>query len=197
MPLDDSELRNLSALEPALWSRLARGAFDPRYPYHFCSVATVNPAGTPESRMVVLRDCDPGRKVLAFHTDLRSGKVASLTANPCLSLLFWDPDESLQLRVSGCAELHYGDAEAQQRRAELRPVDRALYGFGVPPGMALTGPPEHNREPNEALVAQNFCWVEVHVESLEMLYLGRAEGHIRAQFKYRYGDPVGSTYVQA
>lgn len=62
-------------------------------------VSTVDPAGRPSSRMVLLKGVDDGGFV--FYTNLRSRKGGELAANPACALLFpWHPLER-QVRVEG------------------------------------------------------------------------------------------------
>lgn len=64
-------------------------------------VATVDAAGRPSSRMVLLKGVDDGGFV--FYTNLGSRKGAELAANPASALLFpWHPLER-QVRVEGVA----------------------------------------------------------------------------------------------
>jgi len=51
------------------------------------TVATVDPAGAPSVRVVVLKDVTGGAWQLA--TDARSGKARDLAANPRVALGFW------------------------------------------------------------------------------------------------------------
>ena len=52
-----------------------------------------------EGRIVVLRKSDRENNLLQFHTDLRSPKVDILKNNNKASLLFYDKEEKIQLRV--------------------------------------------------------------------------------------------------
>lgn len=66
------------------------------------ALATVNAAGQPSVRMVLLKDVD--EQGLVFYTNLGSRKAAELRANPQVALCFhWQPLEA-QVRVEGAAQ---------------------------------------------------------------------------------------------
>ena len=52
-----------------------------------------------DGRIVVLRKSDRTNNLLQFHTDLRSPKVDILKKNKNASLVFYDKEEKIQLRV--------------------------------------------------------------------------------------------------
>ena len=52
-----------------------------------------------DGRIVVLRKSDRGNNLLQFHTDLRSSKINILNKNKNASLVFYDKEEKIQLRV--------------------------------------------------------------------------------------------------
>ena len=59
-----------------------------------------------DGRIVVLRKSDRENNLLQFHTDLRSPKVNILKNNNNASLLFYDKEEKIQLRVKVECELN-------------------------------------------------------------------------------------------
>jgi pyridoxine/pyridoxamine 5'-phosphate oxidase len=107
MPISTGELQDSHLFEKTIWRLLARGVVDTKHAFRLCSVATVNEAGKPDTRTVVLRDCDIANKTLSFHTDFRSGKISHLKNQPEVCMLFWDHKNSLQLRVYGEAQIHH------------------------------------------------------------------------------------------
>ena len=73
------------------------------------SLATVDAAGQPAARTVLLKGID--RRGLAFYTNLDSRKARELAANPKAALLFWWPPHARQVRFEGAIE-PVEDAEA-------------------------------------------------------------------------------------
>ena len=57
--------------------------------------------------MVVLRGINKKYNNLWFHTDIRSKKIKTLKTNPIASLLFYDKEEKIQLRIAGNAKINY------------------------------------------------------------------------------------------
>jgi pyridoxamine 5'-phosphate oxidase len=73
------------------------------------TLATVDAAGQPAARTVLLKDID--RHGLTFYTNLDSRKARELAANPKAALLFWWPPHARQVRFEGEIE-PVEDAEA-------------------------------------------------------------------------------------
>ena len=89
----------LDSLRDQVWLRLQRGVADRHAPARHPVLATVTPGGMPQARTVVLRGADPDAGVLEVHTDLMSGKVCDLRANPMAALHVWDAGAHLQTRI--------------------------------------------------------------------------------------------------
>jgi pyridoxamine 5'-phosphate oxidase len=73
------------------------------------TLATVDAAGRPSARTVLLKGID--RRGLAFYTNLDSRKARELAANPNAALVFWWPPQGRQVRFEGAVE-PVDDAEA-------------------------------------------------------------------------------------
>jgi pyridoxamine 5'-phosphate oxidase len=65
------------------------------------ALGTVDPSGTPQQRVVLLRQAD--RDGLVFYTNYASDKARQIEANPNVSLLFFWPQLSRQIRANGVA----------------------------------------------------------------------------------------------
>lgn len=65
-------------------------------------LATVNPAGRPSARVVLLKDLENGRFV--FYTNYNGRKGAELNQSPYAALTFFWPALERQVRVEGRAE---------------------------------------------------------------------------------------------
>ncbi|GAB3130432.1 pyridoxamine 5'-phosphate oxidase family protein [Novispirillum itersonii] len=124
----------LSEIEAAGWAALRQAAGDPQSGFRCVTLCTVDAEGAPQARMVVLRACDPARRTLDIHTDVRSPKWAELTAAPRVTVLGYCPQTRLQLRLIGTATLHGPDSPAAAAAwATLPPWTRSTY-TGGPPG---------------------------------------------------------------
>jgi pyridoxamine 5'-phosphate oxidase len=63
------------------------------------NLATVNAAGVPSSRMVLLKDVD--QKGFTFYTNLGSHKAQDMAANPMVALCFHWKSLKRQIRIEG------------------------------------------------------------------------------------------------
>ncbi|MGL5114605.1 MAG: pyridoxamine 5'-phosphate oxidase family protein [Beijerinckiaceae bacterium] len=169
------------------WRLLARGVADRRSAFHHPVVATLGLDGRPCARTVILRSCDAGVRLLRFHTDIRSEKIAELRRDPRVAMHFYDSGAKIQVRVEGRAALHADDGIADAAWGGSRLFSRQCYGVVPGPGTEIgqggdfTLPDTSNEE--TVAGRANFVAVIVAVEQLEWLYLAAA-GHRRALFSW-------------
>lgn len=158
--------------------------------FHTPSVATIGADGAPQNRVVVLRGAERKARNLRFHTDLRSGKIVDLKANPNCAMLFYDPKVKLQLRVTGKVAIHNDDDIEDAAWAGSRPQSRACYTQGLAPGVSIESPLDAPLAPpadNPDLGKENFCAVLLRAERIEWLYL-HSGGHRRAVWHFDDGQ---------
>ena len=67
------------------------------------NLATVNAAGVPSSRMVLLKDVD--QQGFTFYTNLGSHKAQDMAVNPMVALCFHWKSLKRQIRIEGSIEL--------------------------------------------------------------------------------------------
>ena len=67
-----------------------------------------------DGRIVVLRKSDRENNLLQFHTDFRSPKVDILKKNKNASLVFYDKEEKIQLRVKVECEVNNQNSTSWQ-----------------------------------------------------------------------------------
>ena len=176
------------------WRLIARGVADRRSAFHHPTVATLGLDGKPKLRTVIVRACDTPRRILRFHTDIRSEKVIEIGRDPSASLHFYEPSSKIQLRLTGVATVNVDNAVADAAWAESRDFSRAAYGIAPGPGTVIAVGadftlPEASYEAT-APGRVNFCAVTVDIQSLEWLYLASA-GHRRALFHWERGEAKG------
>lgn len=109
------------------------------------SLATVDAAGAPSSRIVLLKSVDA--RGLVFHTNYDSRKGRELEANPRVALLFFWPELERQVRVTGRAE-HASAAESDAYFAQ-RPRESQLGAWASPQSAEIA-----DREVLEARLAE-------------------------------------------
>ena len=183
------------------WDLLRSGVESRKHPMHLGVVATVAD-GKPEARTVVLRRADRDERRVCFHTDRRAPKVSELSEQPAVSLVFYHPEERVQLRLRATAALHHGDEIAREAWRNSLLMSRACYLVKSAPSAELAGdlpqtgesPPAPTEEQVEPGFA-NFAVVECVVEEIDWLHLQAGE-HARAVCRFEDGRWVG-TRVQA
>ncbi len=174
------------------WDIIEPGATKRTSPAHTPVVGTIDSAGRPQLRVMVLRSADRDSRLLRFHTDARSAKIAEIGGRCDASVLMYDPIEKLQLRLGGSLSIATEGGEIDAAWRESTAFARRCYLAEAAPGAQSDGPtsglPEwiEGKQPVEAdLVGarQNFAvlWFETH--TLEWLYLANS-GHRRARWQW-------------
>jgi pyridoxamine 5'-phosphate oxidase len=164
------------------------GAMDRRRAAHCPVVATINADGAPSQRVMILREVDWTARTLRFHTDSRSTKVEEADG-ALTSVLFYDPDDKVQLRLGGTGRVHIDEvADAAWDSSTL--FARRCYMAETAPGAVVQEPVSglpvwiEGRQPTAdeiSPVRGNFAVLLVHFDSVEWLYLANS-GHRRARW---------------
>ena len=190
--------RSVEAIWDDVRLTLTRGVADARHPWHHPVIGTMGPSGV-ELRTVILRRYIPDRRLLAFHTDRRSPKIAHITADPRVAWLFYDPVGKVQLRISAHAEIHVDTPLAEEQWERTQLYSRRCY---MAPHAPSDPVPEWDPNLPEAIRDRrpeteeseagrvNFAVVATRVESIDWLYL-RGRGHQRARLTWPAGRLKG------
>ena len=143
-----------------------------------------------DGRIVVLRKSDKNNNVLQFHTDLRSPKVNILRRNKNASLVFYDKEEKIQLRVKVICEINNKNTLAEESWKKTQHISRRCYLTDDSPGTKSENPTsgmiskledfDYTMEQSEKGY-ENFTVIKCNIKSIEWLYLA-AKGHRRALF---------------
>ena len=143
-----------------------------------------------DGRIVVLRKSDRENNLLQFHTDLRSPKVDILKKNNKASLLFYDKEEKIQLRVKVDCEINNQNLTTEESWKKTQHISRRCYLTDSPPGTTSENPTsgmiskledfDYTMEQSEEGY-KNFTVIKCMIKSIEWLYLA-AKGHRRAKF---------------
>jgi len=184
--MSDPASESLTQTYDRLWSCLESGVGTQRSPFTMVQAATLGLDGAPKVRTIVLRQVSRADRLLAFHTDVRSEKVAELRRDPRIAVVASDLDALVQIRAEGVASIC--DDEAQRRAIwqSSRPHTLLLYRAPLRPGTPIESPEEAHVTPSPGDAPtddgyRNFCLVHVTVTRLDWLELARA-GHRRAIF---------------
>ena len=89
---------NLEEIQNKYWSMLDDAVTNRGSPFRI-PVFICTHQSEVDGRIVVLRKSDRENNLLQFHTDFRSPKVDILKKNKNASLVFYDKEEKIQLRV--------------------------------------------------------------------------------------------------
>ena len=146
-----------------------------------------------DGRIVVLRKSDRANNLLQFHTDLRSPKVDILKKNKKASLVFYDKEEKIQLRVKVECEVNNKNSTTEESWKKTQHISRRCYLTDSPPGTASENPTsgmiskledfDYTMEQSEQGY-KNFTVIKCKINSIEWLYLA-AKGHRRAKFDFQ------------
>ena len=141
-------------------------------------------------RIVVLRKSDRENNLLQFHTDFRSPKVEILKNNNKASLLFYDKEEKIQLRVKVNCEINNQNSITKESWKKTQHISRRCYLTDSPPGTSSENPTsgmiskledfDYTMDQSEDGF-KNFTVIKCKIKTIEWLYLA-AKGHRRAMF---------------
>lgn len=187
---------DLEATLAEAWRMLVRGAADRRAAFHTPVLASLRGDGRPAARTVVLRDLDPDRRRLRFHTDRRSMKFAEIAAEPRVSMHFYDPAAKVQICIDGRAARHAEDALADLSWDRTQPMSRNCYRVSPGPGSPIGDPSQAvsgGTVGDDEAGRENFAAITVAIDTLEWLYLA-AQGHRRARFHWA-GEELIATWL--
>ena len=182
---------NLEEIQKKLWFMLDDAVTNRSSPFRIPVFICTDQKDT-DGRIVVLRKSDKKNSVLQFHTDLRSQKVNILKKNKNASLVFYDKEEKIQLRVKVICEINNKNSAAEESWKKTQHISRRCYLTDSGPGSISDGPTsgmiskledfDYTMEQSEKGY-ENFTVIKCKIKSIEWLYLA-AKGHRRAIFDF-------------
>lgn len=168
------EIIDLTQLESMVWDLFRRSVRDNKRGFHYLNVATIDKAGIPSIRTVILRKVSEGQYTVSFHTDARSRKYIHFLANPVFAIHAYDRKSNLQISIKAKPTLQHLSKEAEQLYRSLNPAAKALYSKNPAP-MTIIDQPDEGRliegGPDQGF--ENFVWVDAKILTMEILHLGR------------------------
>ena len=147
--------------------------------FHTPVVSTMN-ENKIVSRVMVLREFNFDKKILRFHTDNRAAKIDNLTKNPSSTVIGYDADLKIQIKMQGQAKVHIDDEVAKIAWNESTPRSKKCYSVKGGSSKKIENPGDYditNFEVEDGY--QNFAVIIFNFLSLEFLYL-KSSGHRRA-----------------
>ena len=143
-----------------------------------------------DGRIVVLRKSDQSNNLVQFHSDIRSDKIEILKKNSNASMLFYDKDEKIQVRLKVNCVINHKNEITKTSWDKTQHISRKCYLVDKGPGTVSDVPtsglkPEldnfdYTKEQSEEGY-KNFTVIQCNIKSIEWLYLA-AKGHRRARF---------------
>ncbi|VWB92444.1 pyridoxamine 5'-phosphate oxidase [Burkholderia arboris] len=181
--MSDPTSESLAQAYDRVWSCLESGVSMNRSPFTMLQAATLGLDGAPKVRTIVLRQVSRADRVLSFHTDARSEKVAELRRDPRISIVANDLDALVQIRAEGVASICEDEAQRRAIWESSRPHTLLLYRAPLPPGTVIDSPEEAQIDGTAPTGDgyENFCLIRMTVTRIDWLELARAE-HRRAVF---------------
>jgi len=143
-----------------------------------------------DGRIVVLRKSDESNNLLQFHSDLRSDKITKLKNNKNASMLFYNKEEKIQVRLKVECIVNHNNEITKESWSKTGHISRKCYLVNNGPGTESDIPTsglnpeldnfEFTMEQSEQGY-KNFSVIQCKIKSIEWLYLA-AKGHRRAKF---------------
>jgi pyridoxine/pyridoxamine 5'-phosphate oxidase len=132
------------------------------------------------SRVVVLREFNLEKRFLRFHTDYRAAKINQYKDNNNASVLGYDPELKVQIKLQGTLEVHYDDEITQSAWHGSTARSQKCYSVKGGSTKEIDNPVAYDiDEENMEDGYVNFSVLIFRFTSLEFLYL-KSSGHRRA-----------------
>ena len=181
---------DLSGVLERSWLLLEQSIEDPTSPVRTPVLISVSADGLAQGRTVVLRAFNRQQRQLKIYTDVRSEKVAQLRTQPVCTLVAYQPNPMIQLRLKTSAVINHNNQITREAWAVMPGPNRCNYLTDPNPGSisvkATDGRPIINAESvptndENEIAYSHFSVIVFAINELEWLYLPR-RGHRRAQF---------------
>ena len=144
-----------------------------------------------DGRIVVLRKSDQSNNLLQFHSDIRSEKIPKLKNNKNASMLFYNKEEKIQVRLKVECTVNHNNEITKESWSKTGHMSRKCYLVDNGPGTKSPTPTsglipeldnyEFTMEQSEEGY-KNFTVIQCKIKSIEWLYLA-VTGHRRAKFE--------------
>ena len=180
---------NLTEIEKKIWLMLDDAVTNRVSPFRI-PVFICGDQSDFDGRIVVLRKSDRSNKLVQYHSDIRSNKIIKLRKNKNASMLFYDKEEKIQLRLKVECVINHNNEVTKNSWLKTGHMSRKCYLVANGPGTLSDTPTsglktgldnfEFTMEQSE-VGYKNFTVIQCKIKSMEWLYLA-AKGHRRAKF---------------
>ena len=172
-------LENKNDLKKKAFEILSDGVKNRDSLFHTLTLSTID-RGKIDSRVMVLREFDLKKRLMRFHTDYRASKIQQLSDNPSVSVIGYDPELKVQIKLGGKIDIHYDDDVTQKAWEGSSNRSKKCYTVKGGSSKKINDPVEYDiQEFDPESGYKNFAVLLFSFKSLEYLYLKRS-GHRRA-----------------
>ena len=132
------------------------------------------------SRVMVLREFSLKDRKMRFHTDYRAAKVDHFNKISTASVVGYDPELKIQIKLQGDISTHYDDEVTKIAWDNSTSRSKKCYSVKDGSSKAITNPEDYDIKDFEVEEGyKNFSVLIFTFTSLEFLYL-KSSGHRRA-----------------
>ena len=180
---------DLAEIKNKIWSMLDTAIKDRSSPFRI-PVFICGDQYNFDGRIVVLRKSDQSNNLIQYHSDIRSNKITKLKANKNASMLFYDKEEKIQVRLKVKCTVNHDNEITRESWLKTGHMSRKCYLVDNGPGTESSTPTsglkpeldnfEFTMEQSE-VGYKNFTVIQCKIKNIEWLYLA-AKGHRRARF---------------
>ena len=136
------------------------------------------------SRVMVLREFDLEGRKMRFHTDYRASKIHHYEENSSATVIGYDPEIKIQIKLQGNMSIHYDDETTKLAWDNSTPRSKKCYSVKGGSSKEVSNPEDYDFKDFEVEEGyKNFAVLVFHFNSLEFLYL-KSSGHRRAIHKW-------------
>ena len=177
---------------------LLLGVKDRHHTFHTPVFNNTNLENNPNSRVVVLRNFDPIKYVLNFHTDFRSPKISELLKNNNTIFVFYDHKLKIQLRIRSKSIINNQNNISELMWDKTKLFSRKCYLTDKAPSSKTSEPEDgidislKGKEPSQEISEKgykNFTVIENTIQEIDWLYLA-SSGHRRLKIVLNKSKPI-------
>ena len=136
------------------------------------------------SRVMVLREFDKENRKMRFHTDYRAQKIQHYKKNPTATVIGYDPDLKIQIKLQGKIVAHFNDEITKAAWDASTTRSKKCYSVKGGSTKIIDDPSDYDiKEFNVEDGYKNFAVLIFTFKTLEFLFL-KGSGHRRALHKW-------------
>ena len=145
------------------------------------------------TRVMVLREFNLKERYIRFHTDYRAAKIDHYSENNSASVLGYDPNLKIQIKLQGSISVHYNDYLTQAAWEGSTTRSKKCYSVKGGSTLEISDPKEYDlKDGNIEDGYMNFAVLKFSFNNLEFLHL-KSSGHRRAL--HSWNESFASTWL--